>query len=900
MPFLRNLTIRWKLAFLAGVPVLGALLLSLLIARTAWERAQTAAALGSIQDLADLTQRMTEVTHATQMERAQTALATGTDSANDTAVVARQAETDKALASLDAFLSRRDISRLPSRLARGLRTALDSLTERSKFRGSARGKEFPIEKTLEFYGTISGALISATAALTQLSDDGELLRSISALVATMEVKERASLEHALLANVFALGEFPAGTYRSYLKLITQEEVFAEALRNAATDEQYRLYGAVQDEPAAKRAAALREVAVTTTDDPFGIDPRVWFATDAEKVESLRRVETSLVRAVERAALAKIDETHRSVRVSIVLVGAVVFSSLVLALLIGRGVERSVVSLAEAAAAVRRDRDYGIRAKKVSQDELGTLTDAFNEMLAGIQSRDEELDGHRRNLEALVAERTRELSRRNEDMRVVLDNVDQGLFTVDRAGHLSAERSRAFDLWFGDCPAGAHFADCLVKNSPRIVETMTIAYEQIMEGFLPLDVCIDQMPKRLVVGDSHYTLSFKPLLREDKLDGVLVIVTDITADLQAQAAEMARQEQVKVFEHVMRDRAGFVEFFHEVRRLIELVRDDEFSLPADRLRTVHTIKGNAAIYGVTSVARVAHVLEQALVDQDALAASRETQQLLDTWDAFTTRTVPVIGADVGDRLEITQVELHRILDALRARKPISEVEAMLQRLRLEPIQLRLERIAAQLSSVSKRRNKGEPQIVISSNDVRLPPTGYSRFWGSWSHIVRNIVDHGFETEDTRREQGKSPCNRVELTARSTPTSIEITIADDGRGVDWPKVAEKAASHGLATQTRADLVRALLSPGITTAASVTEESGRGVGLAEVAAACAALSGTVDITSDPGLGTAFRFTLPALAGDPVTTPPRLSTVPVSRRSQRPSVPISIVLPIPSVRFT
>jgi signal transduction histidine kinase len=95
----------------------------------------------------------------------------------------------------------------------------------------------------------------------------------------------------------------------------------------------------------------------------------------------------------------------------------VLVSVLLAIAIGRGITRSVLSLASVAGSVQRKQDFSLRAVKTSQDELGTLTDAFNEMLTGIQDRDQELRLHRENLEQLVAERTRELSKTNEDMRL---------------------------------------------------------------------------------------------------------------------------------------------------------------------------------------------------------------------------------------------------------------------------------------------------------------------------------------------------------------------------------------------------------------------------------------------------------------------------------------------------
>ena len=90
----------------------------------------------------------------------------------------------------------------------------------------------------------------------------------------------------------------------------------------------------------------------------------------------------------------------------------------------------------------------MRAQRVSHDELGQLTEAFNSMLSMIQARDAELNTHREELEQRVRERTRDLDQRNQEMRTVLDNVDQGLLTVDREGRIGGQHSAALATWFG--------------------------------------------------------------------------------------------------------------------------------------------------------------------------------------------------------------------------------------------------------------------------------------------------------------------------------------------------------------------------------------------------------------------------------------------------------------------
>jgi two-component system chemotaxis sensor kinase CheA len=89
---------------------------------------------------------------------------------------------------------------------------------------------------------------------------------------------------------------------------------------------------------------------------------------------------------------------------------------------------------------------------------------------------------------------------------------------------------------------------------------------------------------------------------------------------------------------------------------------------------------------------------------------------------------------------------------------------------------------------------------------------------------------------------------------------IEFADDGRGIDWARVAEKAKARGLAAATHSDLVEALFADGLSTREAVTEHSGRGVGLSAIRAACRKLGGKVEVESQPNKGSLFRFIWPA----------------------------------------
>jgi len=133
-----------------------------------------------------------------------------------------------------------------------------------------------------------------------------------------------------------------------------------------------------------------------------------------------------------------------------------------------------------------------------------------------------------------------------------------------------------------------------------------------------------------------------------------------------------------------------------------------------------------------------------------------------------------------------------------------------------------------------------------------------------HLLRNAVDHGIESPADRRRRGKKPEGEVLLTAVRERSSVAITVADDGRGIDRTRILERAKRDGLVDAhadalTDDQLLRVLARPGFSTAEAVTNVSGRGVGIDVVVTRIRALGGTIDIRSEPGKGTTFVLRLP-----------------------------------------
>ncbi|HTU26714.1 MAG TPA: response regulator [Pirellulales bacterium] len=134
-----------------------------------------------------------------------------------------------------------------------------------------------------------------------------------------------------------------------------------------------------------------------------------------------------------------------------------------------------------------------------------------------------------------------------------------------------------------------------------------------------------------------------------------------------------------------------------------------------------------------------------------------------------------------------------------------------------------------------------------------------------HILRNAVTHGIERVEGRAQRGKDPTGRIELTLDALGNRLRVVVADDGAGIDVASVAELAARRGLVTAEQVadrspdELARLVFHPGFSTSKTVTELSGRGIGLSVVNEAVNRLQGEVQIRPQPGVGAAVEISVP-----------------------------------------
>ena len=463
---------------------------------------------------------------------------------------------------------------------------------------------------------------------------------------------------------------------------------------------------------------------------------------------------------------------------------------------------------------------------------------------------------RRELEAMnTAYLTLEsqLDERTSALKLILDSTGDGLILIDFDGTIHEDTTASVIEWFGFPSRGQRVWDYLFGEDTPAAQEFMLGFEQLVDDVLPFELTADQMARRFTRGDATYEMSLRQVFQKGRFARVLLVVRDVTERLAAELAEAHARELHAIVRNAVRDRRDFERFVDETSRLIAgLGGESSFE---ERRRALHTLKGNAAVYGFHTFASAVHRIE------GEFAASRRSTlgaallaELEDAWMQALDLISDLIRADDPRRIEITTAEHEDFVDRIVNGTDRRTLARTARSWRDEPNAWVLRRLAVQAERLAAQIGK-HVEVRVEDDGRRLPFEPLRAFWWSLVHAIRNALDHGVEPGADRIAAGKSPTARLTLRCAVDGETLRVSIEDDGGGIDWRRVRGRADALGLPSETRAHLVEALFADGLTTRDEATELSGRGVGLSAVREACRSLGGDVEIESISGWGTSVR---------------------------------------------
>ena len=215
----------------------------------------------------------------------------------------------------------------------------------------------------------------------------------------------------------------------------------------------------------------------------------------------------------------------------------------------------------------------------------------------------------------------------------------------------------------------------------------------------------------------------------------------------------------------------------------------------------------------------------------------------------------------------------------------EIQESVMAIRAQPVKPVFQRMSRIVREVADATGK-IVRLVTEGETTEVDKTVIERLTDPLTHMIRNAVDHGIESEEKRIAAGKPAEGTVRVSASHRSGRVVIEIADDGAGINRPRVREIAIRKGLiaadAQLTDDEIDNLIFLPGFSTAATISDISGRGVGMDVVKRSIQALGGRVFITSRPGLGSTFTMSLPltlaVMDGMVLTVSDQTLVVPIS----------------------
>lgn len=544
-------------------------------------------------------------------------------------------------------------------------------------------------------------------------------------------------------------------------------------------------------------------------------------------------------------------------------------------------------------------NYNIEVVPESHDEIGELAKVFDHMRKTIKSYTE-------NLQEIIDEKMHQV-------KDILNNIDQGLFTVNFDGTVNDEYSACTNKVLKVDDVSVHTVYDLLRLEPKArvsfdnwvnlvkerhadrrwkkLERLAPVHEMVLAG----DTADDPL--------QYVSVSYQKIYDKNaQMSKLMILVQDETEkrlkERQIKEERLYHESEMKILLGVANTAEDeLVEFLDDLRQHLNRVKDvlacalmsaqshsnvqclDMQNLDEIR-RDIHTIKGNSGSYGFDQLSEYAHQFETAL--ENLTLPIREMpipiledlvrciEKMLIEFEKVLEKKFLIYGNETTVCIRIPESRVQEILSlsaAVHAAFPQEEMMTTLynevQKMSWLPLQMLTRKYQKMVKKMSRKRNKKITFVCLDEKHL-FPSDFLFNIDKILIHLIKNAVAHGIQTNEECSEQGISE-GCISVSAELRAHEKVITVSDNGRGIDFDKVVEWSIKDGsfsmqdIEAMSEIERQMLLFQMGFTTAESATELSGRGVGLPVVLHVVEKLNGTIDIQSKPGNGTVFTITIP-----------------------------------------
>ena len=525
-------------------------------------------------------------------------------------------------------------------------------------------------------------------------------------------------------------------------------------------------------------------------------------------------------------------------------------------------------------------------------EIESLLEAKVDMINKLEEANIKLEDYSHNLEQKVEQRTIELKRANDFMGAMVNSLDQGLMVFDQDLKCHDIYTVACESLFNMSPKGKTFYEVLGKNDAVEIETLKDWSTILFSEMLPFESAVPLGPSTKVTGLNftdadfkHIVFNYYPMRDENqKISNIVAVATDKTQEIQFLETSKEKQAYVNMVIKILSNKSQFQNFMKEVDNIIEqlgLCYDEvQDSLNLDlAMMLFHTLNGGFGLYSLFHLQKLARENESIIVkvrsgEKDIESYKVEFHAIVARFHSEYNRTIveldQTLSTNFSDGVATKEINFAQIESFKSIIDKINNdriKNAFYDSFINEPVRTYFQPYDDLIKTVSKGAGKNILGLTMTNGDLKINPAPFKEFFNVLVHLFRNCIDHGIESESVRLEHGKTPDGKISVdfninTAGTTPT-LNITIQDDGAGIDPAKIKKRLNSlfpdENFDSLSDHELVWKIFDPFFSTRDEVSALSGRGVGMSAIKSIVDAMNGEIQIESHVGKGSIFSFVLP-----------------------------------------
>ncbi len=483
----------------------------------------------------------------------------------------------------------------------------------------------------------------------------------------------------------------------------------------------------------------------------------------------------------------------------------------------------------------------------------------------------------------------EIEQKNQSIKNLLNNADQGFLSFDETLIISEEISSVSEIIFGRPIAGMHFGELMrlflsQDTSKLLIDSLESLFKQTKKvrakAFLKL------LPDRFKTDRRTIQIDYK-LIAFNEEKKLMVILTDITDKITLEQKQQDEKNNMKLVLSAMNNKSEIIEaieaarlFFSKGYREILSNQGSVLDGLSEVFRIIHTMKGDFALYALHNTTLDLHVIEDRLAAYLKAIESiglNEIEHYLGSLDfeGMIGKDIEIIENFLGEgycesekKVTVNMAQVELLIQDIEQHFELYDSSTLVQKIRNLTSPTLNEIIMSYSDYIDILALKLDKKIAsfdVDGDLIYINRDDYAGFLKSLIHIFRNIVDHGIELPDLRIENGKLEGGQIACDIRARDHAIHLVISDDGKGINPDQIRLKAIEKGIYTVTSCEglsdkaVIQTVFEPDFSTQNKVSMLSGRGVGLYAVKKEVEALDGRIEVDSVTGEGTQFRMVLP-----------------------------------------